>query len=60
MSDAASGGIGLTNKTSNKKGGSNKGHNKNSNGHCPDRRNDWYSTENLKGKVEGMCNLGVI
>ena len=51
MSDAALGGSRLTNKTSNEKGGSNEGHNKNINGHRPDRNVDQYSTAKFKGKV---------
>ena len=58
MSDAASGGSGPTNDTSNEKGGSNEVHNKNSYGCHPYRIGNRYITASFKGKVEGLSTLG--
>ena len=59
MSHAASGGSGPTNETSNEKGGTNEGNNKNRNGHHSESSGKRYSTYKFKGKVEGLSNLGV-
>ena len=59
MINAAIGGSGPTNKTSNKKDNFNEGHNKKRNNIRLDRSEGWYSTEKIKGKVEGLSTLGV-
>ena len=59
MSNTASGGRIPTNEISNKNCGSDEGHKNNRNHRHPDRSIDWYSTENYKGKLEGLLTLGV-
>ena len=54
MRDAASGGSGPTNKTSNGKSSSNAGNTKNRNVNHPERSGDRYSIAKFKGKLEGL------